>query len=121
MGALFAFFAMLNALFHGGEVHTRHGTPVGLLTALAMYLVLGPLTGALFGALFPLMRRRVAAYGIGVAVSLPISTFLYMALRTPGVGPDRAGLFASAMVALLLGGMGGILVREITLWSPTRA
>ena len=121
MGAFFAFFAMLNALFHDVEVHARHGTPVGLLTTLALYLVLGPLTGALFGVLFPLMRRRVAAYGIGVVVSLPISTFLYVALRAPSVGPDRAGLFASTMVACLLGGMGGILVREITLWPTTRA
>ena len=107
MGAVFAGVALLNALLHGGQVVLRGGRGVALWAVLVAYLGFGPLTGALFGALFPLMRRAPAAYAVGTLVSAPMLAFFSATL-----GRLTLGFVLPAM--LVLGGVGGLIVRGIT-------
>lgn len=119
LGSIFSIVALINAAFHGGEVALRGGGSVSLVAVLVSYLLFGPLTGALFGAFFPWMRSRIVAYIIGVVVSMPIGLAILVGLQ--GLWPwTTIQTLTLTIMALTLGGIGGILVREITLWRPTR-
>ena len=114
MGAIFSVVATINALGHGGRVVLRAGGSVGLLPVLACYLLGGPATGALFGLLFPLMRRRLAAYAVGLLAALPVNLAALASLDL--LWPwTRASTFVLVPMTFLLGGFGSIIVREITL------
>ncbi len=119
LGAIFSISALINAAFHGGEVALRGGGSVSLVAVLISYLLFGPLTGVFFGLVFPWMRRRVVAYIVGVVVSLPIGLAILVGLE--GMRPWTTTHTLTIMImALTLGGIGGILIREITLWRPPR-
>jgi len=114
MGAIFSVVATINALAHGGRVVLRAGGSVGLLPVLACYLLGGPASGALFGLLFPLMRRRIGAYVVGLLAALPVNlaALASLDLLWPWTG---ASTFVLVPMTFLLGGIGGVMVREITL------
>jgi hypothetical protein len=112
MGALFSVIAAVNGYVHGGEVYLpRSRATVPLGGVLIAYLLLGPLTGCLFGLVFPWMRSRPRAYLMGVLVSLPIDA-AWVAAAGAWEGPK--GWFVLSWVALTLGGIGGIMVREFS-------
>jgi hypothetical protein len=113
MGVIFSIFAALNALIHSGEVQLRGGGSVSLLAVLFSYLIMGPATGALIGLCFPLMRARVGAYALGVLTCLPLALFVATALSSSGPSLNAEVVFVSSAMALTLGGIGGLIVREL--------
>lgn len=115
MGILFSGFAVLNALFNGGEVRTRYSDEgFSLLAVLFSYLVLGPVTGFLYGLLFPLMRVRLLAYLTGVLASVPFSFFVAVTVGGEAWRSEPV-LFVGGIMALTLGGVGGVFIRAASM------
>lgn len=119
LGALFSVPTVVAALIGGGELRTRSGDPVSVLWVLFAFIVAGPVTGVLFGLAFPLMRRWVAAYLIGAGVSIPFVLSLLTAFQPlrPWTGAHTFFLLA---MTLLLGGLGGLMVRDFGVQTPKR-
>ena len=114
MGGIFGAIALVNAflLGDGGTVILRGDRSMPLVNVLVAYLVIGPITGVLFGLALPRMRSVGAAYLTGALVSVPFAVSVMLGIDT--VFPRN---FKSTIVlvvfALTLGGIGGIMVREV--------
>jgi MFS family permease len=112
IGAVFSAFAVLNALMNGGVVRLRR-SEIALGAVLIVYLVAGPATGALFGLLYPRMRRRWAAYLAGVGASMPVALASVWAVASEPADGLAVRAILGVAVLLLLGGPGGLIVREV--------
>ena len=116
MGVLFGGMATLLALFNGGELPRRHSEDgVLLLPVLFAYLVMGPITGFLYGLAFPLMRARWSAFLVGAVVSFPISLAFAAAVSAPDPWFSERALLVAVIGSLTLGGFGGVFIRAATL------
>lgn len=112
MAGLLSIWVAILVLFSGGFVlRSRSGDGLHAGRIVLLYLVGGVVTGALFGALRPLLRWRIGAALLGVLATIPFSL---------GIQISRIG-FASwttnetltlIIMALAFGGPGGIIIRE---------
>ena len=115
MGALFSGVAIAVALGQRSMVlQFRHGHSVPLSAVLASYLIAGPLTGALFGALFRGTRSVVGSYAVGLIAALPMIASVVSSIA--GVGPwawDAQQWLTAIIMLATLGGIGGTIVRQM--------
>jgi hypothetical protein len=112
LSGIFSVVMVANALFHGGSVQIRRGGEVPLFPLLPIYFLAGPITGAAYGLLLPLITRgRLLAYLAGVISSTPM--FVALGYAFSGSIASFEGLGAAAVCSLTLGGGGGIIVREV--------
>jgi hypothetical protein len=113
LGAAFAaaFSAIAAIVFavSGGRAVSR--VEWGLFGVLAAYWSGGLLTGALGGALSPYARTNARAYLIGIICSSP--TFAAIGIASGDSPFSRAGTVGIAVSSLTLGGICGVIVREI--------
>lgn len=115
VGAVFGVFALVNALFHGGTVKLRGGErAIPLVHVLGLYLVLGPLTGSLFGLFLPWMRKSWAAGIIGALISLPIGLYFSFIINPDTWPADRPALIIGTSVGVLFGIFGAMIVRDVS-------
>lgn len=106
----FSLMIVANAIVHGGTVQLRRGGELPLFPLLPLYLLSGPVGGAILGLLFPLIRRSVLlAYFSGVVASLPLFTSIVVALGMPLNSTE--GTVTIVLGCLTLGGLIGIVVR----------
>ena len=114
MGSMFSVLAIVIALLQGSTVlHFRGGT-APLVGILASYLLGGPVTGALFGALFRGTRTVLGAYGVGLVAGLPVLVSTMSSVVGAGPLDWHVNDWLTGAIALAtLGGIGGIIVREL--------
>jgi len=115
MGIVFSGVTLLMALLQGSVVlRFRHGNSISLWAVLGTYLLVGPLTGALFGALFPATRTPLGAYVTGIAASVPLVAAVTMGFAGFPSGWTRTEWIAIALMLVAFSGPGGLIVRRIS-------
>jgi hypothetical protein len=95
-------------LLRGSEPFERKG--VTFLAVVVLYLVGGPVTGAIVGLLRPVAKSGLGAAITGVVAAIPVSV---MAIAAVGGFPPwtRQHTFASIVMAVVGGAMGGYMFR----------
>ena len=115
LSALAGLLLTVNALAHGGVVRTTRGAEIQFLPVLFAYLLSGPITGALYGAVLPWLRRAAMAYLLGFFCSLPSTLALSWALAQGGDSPGWWAVpLLAVLLSLMLGGPGGLIIRGNT-------
>jgi hypothetical protein len=100
IGFVLAAIAMVVPVLSGtpGRLVAHDGSTASVAALLLGYLGAGPLSGATFGALFPLMRRGVGAVLVGTLAAAPVC----FALTAAFVGSPAAWGAADYAVALIM-------------------
>ena len=99
-----------------GRVVAHDGVTASVAALVLTYLGAGPLSGATYAALFPLMRRDVCAGLVGILAAAPVC----LALTAAFVGTPDKWTTADYAVALIMTGAfgaGGFVVRELAISS----
>jgi hypothetical protein len=100
-----------------GRLVVRDGSTASVAALVLGYLAAGPLSGATFGALFPLMRRDVGAVLVGVLAAAPVC-FALTAAFVGNPGAWSRDICAVALIMTGAFGAGGFVVREQAISSP---
>jgi len=120
VGFVFAAIALVVPVLSGtpGRFIASDGRSAASVTALVLgWLGAGPLSGAIFGALFPLMRRDVGAVLVGTLAAAPVSLALGTAFaRNPAKWAPED--YVAALFMTIAYGAGGFVVRELSISSP---
>lgn len=91
-------------------IRSRSGQAFNPLAIIAMYLMAGMVSGALVGAMRPLLQWRIGAAIVGVAAAIPTAAAIVtMISGTPDWGRDEIITFV--ITSLALGAPGGVIVR----------
>lgn len=106
-----ALVGLFNLAVNGSfELRARGGSSMHLVAIIAFYLAGGPLVGGFIGAMQPLLRWKIGAVLLGMAVAVPL--FIAGIMLTTGYTswgrPQSAGLI---MFAIAFGGPGGLILR----------
>ena len=118
-GFVLAAAALIVPVLRGtpGRLVAYGGNTASVAALVLGYLGAGPLSGATFGALFPLMRRDAGAVLVGTLAAAPVC----FAVTTAFAGPPATWPTVDYAVALVMTGAlgaGGFVVRELAISSP---
>lgn len=112
MAAVLCAWVLILVPFNGSWVfHSKSGAEYDAGWIMLSYLVGGISTGALFGVMAALLRHRIGAFFLGAFAMLPLG-FAILITENHFASWTRTETLTLAMLALLLGGPGGLIIRE---------
>lgn len=110
LGLGFSGWGVIATLLSQGHVLDKYGT--SLFALIMGYVVAGVASGAVVGALLPFARWRIGAAFVGIIAAVPAA----IAFKVVLYGWHRwevNDILAVITFSVLLGGVGGIIYREI--------
>lgn len=112
MAGLLCLWVLILIPFNGGLIfRDRSGEGIHAANILLLYVISGAVTGALFGALRPLLRWRIVAALLGVLATIPFG-FGFLITRIGFTSWARHETLTLVIMALAFGGPGGLIIRE---------
>lgn len=120
VAAVLCAWVLILVPFNGSWVfRSKSGAEYDAGWIMLCYLVGGISTGALFGGLAVLLRHKIGAFFLGAFAMLPLG-FAILITESHFASWTRTETLTLAMLALLLGGPGGVIIREFASESANR-
>jgi hypothetical protein len=105
--------ALVNLVVNGSLTLRGRGQEYHILAIIAAYVVGGAVTGAIVGALRPLLRWKFGAAVVGAMAAVPLVGITVA--RSGFTSWEAADTFGVVFGALVLGGGGGLILRAFLL------
>ena len=115
MAALLCLWVLILIPINGSLIfRSNSGSEYHAASIMLVYLLGGSLTGAVFGAMSPLLQTRIGAFCLGVLAMVPVGFGLLLADNQFGSWSKTQSI-ALVFMALSFGGPGGIIIREFAI------